>query len=265
MNLKNEKIGIFDSGLGAMSVLKEIRNILPNENYIYYGDSANAPYGLGKTDRDIQILCENVVKFFIQNNCKAIIVASNTATIAAIDYLQEKFSNVHIIGIIDSAIEIAIKKAKESNKKIAVLSTKFTADSHTYRDFIQKCDGNIEVFEIGCVEFASMIEKGWETFNNADSLLQKYISMIPNDYSTLILGCTHYPLILDEIKKYYKGEIIDPAKELAIYLKDMLDKKNLLTDRQEKGKTTFFVSGEIDKFKPVAEKFLTEKIDVYKL
>lgn len=265
MNLKNEKIGIFDSGLGAMSVLKEVRNILPNENYIYYGDSANAPYGSGKTDKDIQVLCENVVKFFINNNCKTIILASNTGTIAAIDYLQEKYKDVHIIGIIDSAIEIVVKKAREANKKVAVMSTKFTADSHTYRDFIQKQDKDIEVVEIGCVEFASMIEKGWENFDNADELLNKYTGMIPKDYSTLILGCTHYPLILEEIKKYFKGEIVDPARELALYLKELLTKENLLSDNKEKGKTIFFVSGELEKFVPAAEKFLNEKVEVYKL
>lgn len=265
MNLKNEKIGIFDSGLGAMSVLKEVKKILPNENYIYYGDSGNAPYGLGKTDRDIQILCENVVEFFIRNNCKTIILASNTGTIAAIDYLQEKYKDIRIIGIIDSAIDIVVKKASESNKKVAVLSTKFTADSHTYKNYIQAIDKDIEVVEIGCVEFALMIEKGWETFDDADELLKKYISLIPTDYSTLILGCTHYPLILNEIKKYFKGEIVDPAKELALYLKDLLSKENLLTDNQEKGKTIFFVSGEINKFKPAAEKFLNEEVEVYKL
>ncbi len=255
MDLKNEKIGIFDSGLGAMSVLKEVKNILPNENYIYFGDSANAPYGSGKTDKDIQILCENVVKFFIKNNCKTIILASNTGTIAAIDYLQEKYKDVLIIGIIDSAIDMVVKKARESNKKVAVLSTKFTADSHTYKNFIQKQDREIEVVEIGCVEFAYMIEKGWETFDNADELLRKYTSMIPQDYSTLILGCTHYPLILNEIKKYFKGEIVDPAKELAVYLEKLL----------RKGKTIFFVSGELEKFKIPAEKFLNEKVEVYKL
>ncbi len=89
--------------------------------------------------------------------------------------------------------------------------------------------------------------------------------MIPQDYSTLILGCTHYPLILDEIKKYFKGEIVDPAKELALYLKELLTEKDLLTDNKEKGKTTFFVSGELEKFRPAAEKFLNEKVEVYKL
>lgn len=263
--MKNEKIGIFDSGLGAMSVLKKVREILPNENYIYYGDSANAPYGLGKTDKDIQILCENVVKFFIKHNCKAIIIASNTATIAALDYLQKKYKDTLIFGIIDSAIDMTVSVAQKNDKKVVVLGTKFTVDSHTYKNLIKNQDEDIEVLEISCNEFASMIEKGWENFDNADTLLENYLNTIPQNYKTLILGCTHYPLILDEIKKYYKNEIVDPALSLAETLKKDLKAKNLLNNSNHQGNVVFYVSGDLDKFVPTAEKFLNEKIEVYKI
>ena len=158
---KRQRIGIFDSGLGGTTVLKEMMKALPNEDYIYYGDNGNFPYGSGKTKNEIQKLTERILDFFVKNNCKLVIVACNTASTAAIDYLREKFP-LPILGIVEAGIKIARKNTKTKN--IAVISTKFTAESHGYKNKAKMIDTELNVKEIACVEFPMMIETGWDTF-----------------------------------------------------------------------------------------------------
>lgn len=263
MKKKYSRIGIFDSGLGGTTVLKELSRILPNEDYIYYGDSKNAPYGIGKSKEELQLLCKKIVDFLISNECKAIVVACNTATIATLDYLKKIFS-IPIIGIIDSGAKLGVENTK--NKKISVFSTEFTAKSNAYKNAILAIDETIKVSQIPCIEFASMIEKGWKTFKNNDEIVLKYIKKIPPETDTLILGCTHYPIIRNEIKKYIPEiTIVDPAVKLAEDLKETLENLNILNDKKEKGEVVFFITGELDKFKPTAEKFLETDIQIYKL
>lgn len=260
--MKNEKIGIFDSGLGGMTVLKQLINLLPNENYLYYGDSGNAPYGTGKTKEDIQKLCSKIIEFFINNNCKYVVIACNTATIAAYEYLKEKY-NIPMIGIIEAGAMSTLAHTK--NKKIAVFSTEFTAKSNAYKDKINFFDRDIEVEQIACTEFASMIEKGWETFDDRDELMKKYATKVPKDVDIIVLGCTHYPLIVEDFKKCFSVPIIDPAIELSLQVKKYLLENNLLNENKQRGNTTFFTTGDLQKFKSTAEKFLGEKIEAYKI
>lgn len=260
---KYQKIGIFDSGLGATTALRELEKVLPFEKFLYYGDSGNAPYGAGKTAEEIQKLCENIVNFFIKNNCKMILIACNTAVIAAFDKLKEKYSTIPIIGIVNSGAKFAARTTK--NNKIAVLSTKFTKESNAYKNQIVALNKNAEVTQIACLEFAAMIEKGWENFENRDELLKKYLSEIPATVDTLILGCTHYPLIRNDIEKYFKKNIVDPAIEMAEDIKNELESLELLNDDGIKKETTFFITGELDDFVPTAEKFLNKKIEIYKI
>lgn len=262
MNKKNCKIGVFDSGLGGVTVLKRLLKDLPYEEYIYYGDSGNAPYGSGKTKEEIQNLCTKIMNFLIENNCKVIVIACNTATVAALEYLKEKYS-IPIIGIIDSGAKIAIQNS--SLKKVAVFSTEFTANSNAYKNTIQKYDKDFEVIQIACVEFCPMIEKGWETFDNNQELLEKYINKIPSDVDVLVLGCTHYPIIEDYIKKKFNKIILDPAVELSFELKKLLKDLSILNDNKTKKEPVFFTTGELDKFKTTAEKFLGEEIEIYKI
>lgn len=263
MNKKYEKIGVFDSGLGATTALKELERILPYEKFLYYGDSKNAPYGAGKTAEEIQKLCEPIIEFFIKNNCKIVLMPCNTADIAALNNLKEKYKNIKIFGIIDYGVKSALKVTK--NNKVAVISTKFTKETNVYKSRIQNFNKDIEVVQIACVEFASMIEKGWENFENRDELLRKYLSEIPDTIDTLILGCTHYPLIRTDIEKYFKKNIVDPAIEMAEDIKNELESLGLLNDDCIKKETTFFITGELEDFVPTAEKFLNKKIEIYKI
>ena len=240
MDISNYKIGVFDSGLGGVTVLKRLLKDLPYEEYIYYGDSGNAPYGSGKTKEEIQNLCTKIMDFLIENNCKVVVIACNTATVAALEYLKENYS-IPIIGIIDSGAKIAIQNS--SLKKVAVF----------------------EVTQIACIEFCPMIEKGWETFDNNQEILEKYINKIPNNVDALVLGCTHYPIIGNYIKKKFNKIILDPAVGISFELKRLLENLNILNDNKIKKKPVFFTTGELDKFKPTAEKFLGEEIEIYRI
>lgn len=263
MNNKNKSIGVFDSGIGGTTVLKELLRILPNENYIYYGDSGNFPYGYGKTKQDIQNIVKPIVNFLIEKECKLIAIACNTATIASLEFLQENFPEIPIIGIIKSGAKTALKTT--FNKKIAVFSTEFSTKSNAYKNIILDFDRDVDVTQIACTEFAEMIETGWENYPNGDDLIEKYLSKVPSDTDTLILGCTHYPIIKNFIAEKFHNKVVDPSEELAFKIKRTLKKNSLLNDSQEKGTTIFYTSGDLVKFKNIAENFLGQTINIYKI
>lgn len=250
-------IGVFDSGVGGTTVLKEIINLLPNENILYYGDSGNSPYG-EKTPEVIQQLSRKIVKFFIQHSCKAVVIACNTATAAALDILREEFK-LPIVGVISAGAKVAVNTTK--NNSINILSTPFTALSSAYAKEINKLSDKIEVFQEGCPQFCPMIENGWENYEDREIILQAHLNNLPKSSDTLILGCTHYPIIREDIEKYFKGNIVDPAKETANELKTLLEKHDLLNLSKEKGELQFFISGDELKFKKIAEQFLNFNID----
>lgn len=259
---KDYNIGIFDSGVGGTTVLKEVVEILPHENILYYGDSANSPYG-DRTLQEIQQLSRKIVRFFLQRNCKAVVIACNTATAAALGTLQKEFS-IPIIGVISAGAKIAVNITK--NNSINILSTPFTALSSAYAKEIGKLSKDIQVFQEGCPLFCPMIENGWETYEDREIILKQHLDNLPSTSDTLILGCTHYPIIRKDIEKYFSGNIVDPAKETALKLQRVLVKKDLLNEQEEEGKLSFFVSGDKEKFKKVAEQFLNFEIkNLYKV
>ncbi|MDR3258707.1 MAG: glutamate racemase [Fusobacteriaceae bacterium] len=250
-------IGLFDSGVGGLSVLKEVVDLLPNENIIYYGDNYNAPYG-ERTKQNIQELCIKIVDFLINKKCKAIVIACNTATAAAYDIIKEKY-NIPVIGVIFPGAKSAVITTK--NNKVGVLATPFTVNSNVYAKKIGDISKDIEVYQEGCSEFCPMIESGWEGYENRMDLLKGHISKLPKDIDTLVLGCTHYPIITKDIESVFAGKIVDPARETTLELKNVLEKNNIKSDSQKKGKLEFYVSGDTKKFKNVAIKFLGFSID----
>lgn len=252
MRLEKQSIGVFDSGVGGTTVLKEILSILPNENIFYYGDSKNSPYG-EKSAKEIQELCYKILDFFIANECKAVVVACNTATAAALDSLKNRYS-IPIIGVIDAGVKRALKVSKNNN--INILATPFTVSSKAYITKFKKISENISVTQEGCPEFCTMIENDWETYADRDTLLKAHMSRLSKEADTLILGCTHYPIIRKDIERYFSGNIVDPARETALELYSLLKLNNSLNDSKQKGRVDFFITGDKNSFKKVAEKFL---------
>lgn len=249
-------IGVFDSGIGGISVLKKIIKFLPNENIMYFGDTKNIPYG-EKTKKEIQELSERIVKFFILNNCKVIVIACNTATIAALDMLKSLYK-IPIIGIIDSGVEAVSLNGYE---EISVLGTPFTIESKEHLNKIKIRNKKMKIDTISCRKLCPMIEEGWEKFENRYEVLDEYMSHIPKTSDALLLACTHYPFLIKDIQKRFKGTIIDPGEDCAKELFKVLKKKDILSDKKDKGKIEFYVTGDKKGFKEKIEEFLGTHID----
>lgn len=251
-------IGIFDSGVGGLTVLKEIRKVLPNEEIYYLGDTARVPYG-DKTKELIVRYSKQIVEFLIEKKVSAIVVACNTATSLALEELNETFK-IPIIGVIDAGVKTALYTTKD--KKVGVIGTAATIGSKKYEIEIKKKNSEIIVVSKACPLFVHAIEEGIIEGKLVDSIISMYLEDMKDKIDTLVLGCTHYPLLKNSISKLYPNiKIIDPAKETAKDLKIILEKEKLLTTNQNNGKVNYFVTDGAQKFMEVGEMFLGENIE----
>lgn len=248
-------IGIFDSGIGGLTILKKIRELLPRENIIYYGDWKNNPYS-EKSKEEIQEFSIKIVNFLLKNNCKVIVIGCSIFSAASLDFLKEKY-NVPIIGMIDGGVDSAILESK--NKKIAVIGSDFTINSNVYIKNIQKKYPKAIVYQIACSSLCGMLEKGWSLYDNRLEILKGYLDKIPKDVDTLILGGTHYPFIIDDIRKFFTRKIVDSSTESAIELFRVLGQSNLLKEGNKKGRIEFYINGDKNKFKKVAKTLFEEE------
>ena len=249
--MDNRPVGIFDSGVGAFSVLNKLVETLPNENYIYFGDSGHNPYGQ-KTAKQIQKLSKCIIDFLLKNDVKIVVIACNTATIASLDYLKEKF-DIDIVGVINPGANEALKITK--NGKIGVCSTVFTAKSHGYKNELEKLSNgkDLIIYEEGSSNLANIIENGFEYNEENENIIKEFVSRFEDDIDTLILGCTHYPLVEDLFKKYFKKNIVDPGAQTALQVKNLLTKKDMLNSSNENGKIKYFVTRNPDDFKKISK------------
>ena len=233
-------IGIFDSGIGGVTVLKEIIKLLPNEDYIYVSDSKNNPYG-DKTDEEIIKRCDEISSFLINKNCKVIVIACNTASAKASKFLRNKYKEIPII-----AIEPAYKMVHDYayDKETLILATKGTIMSKRFNHILQEYNNN-KTFLLACSGLADFIEKGDK------EEIRKYLKINLSKYATkvqnVVLGCTHYPLIQDEIKEVLGDvEFFNGAESLAKHLKSILEEKHLINTSEIKGIIEFIDSSELE-------------------
>lgn len=256
------KIGIFDSGVGGLTVLKEIQKIDKNLEIIYYADTLHSPYG-SKTLNEIIKYCDNICRFFMDNQVDLIVIACNTATVASIEYLRKAYSSIPILGVIDPGAQAALKATK--NNKIGVLATPLTVKTDAYKNEILKHSTVAEVYQQGCDLLCPMIESGWETHENNMDVLKGYINNLPENIDTLVLGCTHYPIIKEDVRKVFGGSIVDPAENTAANVE--LEIQLQESSKSFKRKTLdFFISGDLGIFRNIAEEFLGHPIDyLYKI
>jgi glutamate racemase len=250
-------IGVFDSGAGGLSVYKELEKLLPNESYIYYADSANCPYGSKPQERIIE-LSKNITEFLLSKNCKIIVVACNTATAAAIDWLREHYS-IPFIGM-EPAVKPAALNSK--TKSIGVLATAGTFKGRLYIETSHKYASEINVcYQVGegLVEF---VEKGDFGSDEVRSLLLKYINpMVDCNIDQLVLGCTHYPFFKPLLKKILPQgvEIIDPAPAVAKQTKKVLLGMNLAnTSHVEIQRYDFYSSGSVEILRKIMDEVKNE-------
>lgn len=239
---KKQPIGIFDSGIGGLTVAYAVKKILPDENLIYFGDTAHFPYG-DKSTAAIQAYAVKICDMLIKHNCKVVLMACNSASSAAYQLAREYTgSKAKVINVIDPVISYVGNHYE--GKTIGLIGTKKTVGSNVYQRKIDKLNKNISLKSLATPLFAPMIEEGF--FENAisEKIIHEYLSD-PKLFGieALILGCTHYPLIKKQIADFYKGkvDVIDSSEIVAKFLKDYLQKNNLLNDNSE-GIDKFYVS-----------------------
>ncbi len=241
--MNTKPIGIFDSGLGGISVWKEVIKLLPNEHTIYYADSDNCPYG-PRSIEDIRQLSERIVQFLLHKKCKIIVIACNTITAAAIDYLRTTYREVSFIGI-----EPAIKPAAENTKtgSIGIFATKSTLESELFNTTKKKYAENIQVATQVGEGWVKMVEENRINTTASRVLIEENIQlMLDLNVDQIVLGCTHYPFLLPIVEAITGGKvnIINPAPAVAGRTKEVLQQHELLNKNDFKGKYHFYTSGD---------------------
>ncbi|MFD0992605.1 glutamate racemase [Tenacibaculum geojense] len=250
---KNKPIGIFDSGIGGTSIWKEIHELLPLEDTIYLSDSKNAPYGI-KSSKEIRNLSIKNTDYLIENGCKIIVVACNTATTNAITYLRSHY-NIPFIGI-EPAIKPAALQSK--TKKIGILATKGTLNSSLFEKTASNFKNDIEIIEQIGVGLVELIEEGKIYSNEMKSLLTLYLKpMIAKNIDHLVLGCTHYPYLIPVIKDIIgnKITIIDSGLAVARQTKNILHSNNLLRKTNNHQKSEFYINKDKQVLESIVSKY----------
>ena len=238
--MKNSPIGVFDSGVGGISVLKELVNLMPNENFIYLGDSKNAPYGTKSTEEIKELTVANA-KLLKDKGVKAIVIACNTATSAGGKKVRELL-DIPVIGI-----EPALKPAAlmKENAKIAVMATPLTLRLEKFANLMERFDENAVIYTVECPEIVGFVEKGILEGKDIENCIRKYFKPLKDvKLDGIVLGCTHYPFVKDVIKKVVGEDVklFDGGQGTAKELLRRLKEKNLLSDRKLKGKVEFINS-----------------------
>ncbi len=257
--LHNSPIGVFDSGVGGLTVAREIMRQLPNERIVYFGDTARVPYG-SKSKETVTKFSRQIVRFLQTQQVKAIVVACNTASACALDDL-EKEVDIPIIGVLKPGAKAAIEATR--NGKIGVVATEATIHSGIYNRYIQENDPNAQVLGKACPLFVPLVEEGlWED-PVTDEIARRYLTeLIDVGIDTLILGCTHYPMIRSTVGKIMGDQVtlVNPAYETARELKELLRERGLESGHRPGLGTElyrFFVSDAADKFQKFANSILT--------
>ena len=266
-------IGVFDSGVGGLTVVKEIINQMPNERIVYFGDTARVPYGSKSRDTVVRY-SRQIVRFLLEQNVTAIAVACNTASAYAIPEIEAECP-VPVIGVIRPGAKTAVEGTR--NGRIGVIGTRATITSGSYKEYIREIMPGAEVFGQACPLFVPLVEEGlWED-PVTDEIARRYMaSLIDRDIDTLIMGCTHYPLIRKTIGRAAGDKVllVNPAYETARELRKLLESRSLISGhRYELGSTVpqyrFYVSDMAGQFQKFANSIIkygilaAEKIDIY--
>jgi glutamate racemase len=260
-NARNNSIGIFDSGIGGLTVANAIQKALPNEHLIYFGDTAHLPYGDKSADA-IRFYALKISKFLLEQNCKMIVIACNSASSAAYNTLLDFFDGkVLFVNVVDPLVEAVTSKTYH---EIGIIATKATIRSNIYRDKIKHKQQNVKIHSQATPLLAPMIEEGFFKGEISQSLIKTYLGR--EDFKSidvLLLACTHYPLIKNEIISFYnhKVDVLDSTDVVANYVKAMLEAEDLLSDRRDR-ENEFHVSDYTSSFEDTAKVFYGKNIEL---
>lgn len=260
-------VGVFDSGVGGLTVAREIMRQLPEENIVYFGDTARVPYGSKSQDNIIRF-SRQIIHFLQSKKVKAIVIACNTASALALDTVKDEL-DIPIIGVIVPGARAAVKETK--NGKIGVVGTEATINSETYTKVIRSMNPKAKVKGKACPLFVPLVEEGFAKHRITEEVIDIYISEFKDtEIDTMILGCTHYPLLRSKIMAYLGDEvhIVNPAYETAIELKDILESSGIANHSGKMASYEFYVSDAAEKFTKLANTILpydvatTQKINI---
>ena len=262
---RDSAIGVFDSGIGGLTVVKRIHELLPNENIVYFGDTARVPYGSKSNETVIEYAVQDA-SFLAKKNVKLIVVACNTASSVALEVLQKKF-DIPVIGVIEPGANYAFDKTQ--NNKIGVIGTYATINNHAYSAKLKAINPDAEVYEKACPLFVPLAEEGWTNHRAAELIAEEYLSELKKKgIDTLILGCTHYPILADVIQKAMGDEVtlIDSGVAASAEVENYLNGRGIRNASVDIGSMEFYVSDVQTKFKEIASKFLGKEIpEIFKV
>lgn len=251
----NNPIGVFDSGVGGLTVAREIMRQLPGEDLVYFGDTARVPYG-SKSKNTVLKYSRQIVRFLRTKDVKAIVVACNTASALALDDIAAEI-DIPIIGVVKPGAKMAVETTKTGN--VGVIGTESTIKSGIYNDYIRELNPDITVVSKACPLFVPLVEEGLIEDRVTDDIVARYLQeMKEYRVDALVLGCTHYPLIRNTIKRFM-GEsvhLVNPAFETAKSLKELLTEQGILNTSRRKPEYEYYVSDGVDKFITFADSVL---------
>ncbi len=250
----NSPIGVFDSGIGGLTVVGGIGKIMPNEDVIYFGDTARLPYGSKSVSTIMRYSVENTV-FLSSKGIKAVVVACNTASAIAIDYLRS-FMKLPAVGVIEGGALGAVRATK--NKKVGVIGTKATIKSNAYSNAISSMDPSIEVYQVATPLLVHLVEENWIDKSVTKSIINEYLGQIIKEgIDTLVLGCTHYPYLCEQIAEIAPSvTMVDSTRETALLLLNTLKIQNMLSNQDKNGEMTVFLSDDHPDFSTWAKDFI---------
>lgn len=257
MKNDNRPIGVFDSGLGGLTVLKALKDMFPNESFIYFGDTAHLPYGT-KSKKTIIEYSKQICDFLDEQNVKLIVIACNTASALAFEFLK-KHTSIPIVNVIDPCVQYAMRKTK--NHSIGVIGTKATINSQAYSNKLKGIHNDLKIIAQACPLFVPIIEEGLINSKITNDICDLYLNKsIFKSIDTLILGCTHYPLLIHNIQKYFSKNvlIIDSADTVGIYIKKLFNTNIINPSLKKNHSIEYYLTDQSIQFNNLAKMFLNE-------
>lgn len=265
--IEGAPIGVFDSGVGGLTVAREIMRQMPNERIVYFGDTARVPYG-SKSQNTIIRYSRQIIRFLKTKKVKAIVIACNTASAYALDTVEAEL-DIPIIGVVKPGAKVAAEATR--NGIIGVTGTEGTINSGIYSEFLHMQNKELKVIGKACPLFVPLVEEGWIKDSVTDEVAKRYLTQLrESGIDTLILGCTHYPLLRSTIRNVMGDSVtlVNPAYETAVELKTLLENNQLLNTVEQANDGSgyeFYVSDAADKFKQFANSILPYDIATTKL
>ena len=262
----DQPVGVFDSGVGGLTVAQAIKDVLPEEKIIYFGDTLHLPYG-DKSSQSVQYYSRRIADFLLEKSCKTVLIACNTASASAFEEVTRHVGGRAIVmNVIDPVVSHLCDKGR--NGRIGVIGTKGTINSGAYEEKIARCAPSAEVISMATPLFVPMIEEGFIDNKISNSIIRAYLSDRRfNGIHTLILGCTHYPIIRRQIEKFFhnKVDVIDSGHIVASQLKRILNENKLLNRNNASNKHEFYVSDYTEFFERISRTFFKEEVHLEKL